>query len=413
VWPGVGVRLPSGIIRSAAHSYQEDFWCGQDYYVEVWIEKDALLGVVEQPCQEYRVPYFACRGNNSQSEQYKAGRRFDKCRASGKKPIVLHLGDHDPNGLDMTRDNTDRLRMFAREPIEVRRKRRHVPRSGQLHESLEVPMIEAKSAVVKKGDDMDLGITGRNALVCGSSKGLGKGCAFALAREGVNLVITARGSEALEATAAEIRNATGVSVRIVACDITTPEGRDAALQVLPDPDILVTNAGGPPPGDYRDWRRESWISALDANMIAPIELIRLTIESMIDRKFGRVVNITSSAVKAPIAFLGLSNGARTGLTGFVAGLARQVIKHNVTINNLLPGYHATDRLGAAADAVAKQTGKNIEEAQQAILDQIPAGRFGSPEEFGAACAFLCSAASGFIAGQNLLLDGAAYPGTFG
>jgi 3-oxoacyl-[acyl-carrier protein] reductase len=150
---------------------------------------------------------------------------------------------------------------------------------------------------------MDLGITGRNALVCGSSKGLGKGCAFALAREGVNLVITARGSEALEATAAEIRNATGVSVRIVACDITTPEGRDAALQVLPDPDILVTNAGGPPPGDYRDWRRESWISALDANMIAPIELIRLTIESMIDRKFGRVVNITSSAVKAPIAFL--------------------------------------------------------------------------------------------------------------
>ena len=247
---------------------------------------------------------------------------------------------------------------------------------------------------------MDLGITGRNALVCGSSKGLGKGCAFALAREGVNLVITARGSEALEATAAEIRNATGVSVRIVACDITTPEGRDAALQVLPDPDILVTNAGGPPPGDYRDWRRESWISALDANMIAPIKLIRLTIESMIDRKFGRVVNITSSAVKAPIAFLGLSNGARTGLTGFAAGLARQVIKHNVTINNLLPGYHATDRLGAAADAVAKQTGKNIEEAQQAILDQIPAGRFGSPEEFGAACAFLWSAASGFIAGTE-------------
>jgi 3-oxoacyl-[acyl-carrier protein] reductase len=260
---------------------------------------------------------------------------------------------------------------------------------------------------------MDLGIRGRNALVCGSSKGLGKGCAFALAREGVNLVITARGSEALEATATEIRNATGVLVRAVSCDITTPEGRDAALQVLPDPDILVTNAGGPPPGDYRDWRRESWISALDANMIAPIELIRRTMKSMIDRKFGRVVNITSSAVKAPIAFLGLSNGARTGLTGFVAGLARQVIKHNVTINNLLPGYHATDRLGAAANAVAKQTGKNIEEAQQAILDQIPAGRFGSPEEFGAACAFLCSAASGFIAGQNLLLDGGAYPGTFG
>jgi 3-oxoacyl-[acyl-carrier protein] reductase len=260
---------------------------------------------------------------------------------------------------------------------------------------------------------MDLNIAGRTALVCGASKGLGKGCALSLAAEGVNLVITARGRDALESTAEEIRKRTGVTVHTVACDITTPEGREVALKATPQVDILVTNAGGPPPGDFHDWRRDDWIKAVDSNMIAPIELIRQSIDGMIDRRFGRVINITSSAVKAPIAFLGLSNGARTGLTGFVAGLSRQVVKHNVTINNLLPGPHATDRLGAASQSIATSTGKSIEEAEQYLLAQIPAGRFGLPDEFGLACAFLCGAGAGYITGQNLLLDGGSYGGTFG
>src|SRR5205814_218806 len=190
---------------------------------------------------------------------------------------------------------------------------------------------------------MDLGIRGKTALVCAASKGLGKGCASSLAREGVNLVITARGAEALEATAVELRQL-GISVRTVAGDITTPEGREAALKACPSPDILVNNAGGPPPGDWREWDRDTWIKALDANMLAPILLIRATVDGMIARRFGRVVNITSSAVKHPIDILGLSNGARTGLTGFVAGLARKTVSHNVTINNLLPGPLHTDRL---------------------------------------------------------------------
>lgn len=260
---------------------------------------------------------------------------------------------------------------------------------------------------------MNLNIAGRTALVCGASKGLGLGCAFALAAEGVNLVIAARGQDTLELAAKDIRRKTGATVHAIACDITTPEGQALALNVVPQIDILVNNAAGPAPGEFRDWRRNDWIKAVDSNMIAPIELIRQTIDGMIDRKFGRIVNITSSAVKAPIAFLGLSNGARAGLTGFVAGLSRQVVKHNVTINNLLPGYHATDRLGAASQFIVKSSGITLQEAEQSLLDEIPAGRFGSPDEFGLACAFLCSASSGFITGQNLMLDGGAYGGTFG
>ena len=260
---------------------------------------------------------------------------------------------------------------------------------------------------------MNLQISGRHALVCGASKGLGKACALALALEGVNVTINARNQKGLEAAAAEIQQAAGVPVNTVACDITSREGQDAVLANLPVIDILVTNAGGPPPGDFRDWSREDWIAGLNANMLTPIELIRRVIDGMIERNFGRIVNITSSAVKAPIPFLGLSNGARTGLTGFVAGLARQVVRHNVTINSLLPGPHATDRLPDAQKYLAGQYGGNVEAATRAMLEQIPAGRFGSPEEFGLTCAFLCAASSGYITGQNLLLDGGSYAGTFG
>jgi 3-oxoacyl-[acyl-carrier protein] reductase len=259
---------------------------------------------------------------------------------------------------------------------------------------------------------MDLGIKGKNALVCAASKGLGKGCALALAREGVNLVITARGKEALEATADEIRKATGAKVLAIAGDITTAEGRAQALAACPNPDILVNNAGGPPPGDFRNWAREDWLKAIDANMLTPIELIKATLDGMIARKFGRVVNITSSAVKAPIAELGLSNGARTGLTGFVAGLSRKTAHANVTINNLLPGRFWTDRLKGNTEHNAKQQGKTVEEVKAALEKTIPAGRFGTPDEFGAYCAYLCSAQAAYVTGQNLLIDGGAYPGTF-
>jgi 3-oxoacyl-[acyl-carrier protein] reductase len=258
---------------------------------------------------------------------------------------------------------------------------------------------------------MDLGIRGKTALVCAASKGLGKGCATSLAREGVNLVITARGTEALEATAADLRKL-GVGVKAVAGDITTAEGREAALKACPAPDILVNNAGGPPPGDFKDWDREVWIKALDANMITPILLIRAVVDGMIARKFGRIVNITSGAVKAPIPELGLSNGARTGLTGFVAGLARKTARHNVTINSLLPGPFETDRLRANLAFNAKNTGKTVEELRRIRSEANPAGRFGTIEEFGDACAYLCSAQAGYVTGQNLLLDGGSYPGTF-
>ena len=258
---------------------------------------------------------------------------------------------------------------------------------------------------------MELGIKGRTALVCAASKGLGKGCAMALASEGVNLVITARGKEALEATAEAIRKSSGVRVIAIAGDITTADGRAAALAACPNPDIHINNAGGPPPGDFRSWSREDWLKALDANMLTPIELIKATLDGMIARKFGRIVNITSGAVKMPIPELGLSNGARTGLTGFVAGLSRQTVAHNVTINGLLPGPFDTDRLRANMVFNAKKLGKTPEELAQARAEANPAKRFGSIEEFGAACAFLCSTHAGFITGQNLLMDGGAYPGT--
>ena len=258
---------------------------------------------------------------------------------------------------------------------------------------------------------MDLGLRGRKAIVCAASKGLGRACALSLAREGVDLVITARGREALEATAAELKKF-GVRVTTVVGDITTDEGRKAALGACPNPDILVNNAGGPPTGDFREWDRAVWIKALDANMLTPIELIKATVDGMIARRFGRIVNITSSAVKAPIGPLGLSNGARSGLTGFIAGLSRQTVKHNVTINNLLPGFFLTDRNRATVAAFAKEKGLSEEQALAERLRTIPAARQGDPAEFGDACAYLCSAQAGFITGQNFLLDGGAYPGTF-
>ena len=261
---------------------------------------------------------------------------------------------------------------------------------------------------------MDLGIKGRWALVCGASKGLGKGCAAALAREGVNLVITARGAEALDATANELRAlGAGAEVRAVAGDITSEAGRNAALAACPQVDILVNNAGGPPPGDFRAWGRDEWIKALDANMLTPIELIKATVDKMAERGFGRVVNITSGSVKAPIDVLGLSNGARSGLTGFVAGVARTPLaQRGVTVNGLLPGWFDTDRVRTTAAAAGKRAGTTAEAFIEARKQVVPARRLGTIEEFGAACAFLCSVHAGYITGQNLLMDGGAYPGTF-
>ena len=264
---------------------------------------------------------------------------------------------------------------------------------------------------------MDLGIAGRWALVCGASKGLGWGCAQALAREGVHLVMAARGAEALEQAAAALRADTGVQVLTVAADVTTPEGRQALFAVAGGPgrafDIVVTNAGGPPPGDFREWGRDAWLRAIEANMLTPIELIKATVDGMAERGFGRIVNITSSAVKAPIDILGLSNGARSGLTGFVAGVARSgIAARGVTINNLLPGKFDTDRLQATLAGAAQKSGKTVEEVRAAQMAQIPARRFGTPQEFGAICAFLCSVQAGYITGQNILPDGGAFPGTF-
>jgi 3-oxoacyl-[acyl-carrier protein] reductase len=258
---------------------------------------------------------------------------------------------------------------------------------------------------------MDLGIRGKSALVCAASKGLGRACAFSLAREGVNLVIVARTRDVLEATAAEIRKETGATVTAIAADITTVEGRKLALAACPQPDILINNAGGPPPGDFRNWSRDDWIKAVDANMLTPIELIKATVDHMIAKKFGRIVNITSSAVKAPIDILGLSNGARAGLTGFVAGIARKTVRHNVTINGLLPGPFDTDRLRSNIETGAKSSGKTVDQVAEERRAANPAGRFGDPAEFGDACAYLCSAQAGFITGQNILLDGGAFPGT--
>ncbi len=259
---------------------------------------------------------------------------------------------------------------------------------------------------------MDLGIKGKKAIVCAASKGLGRGCAESLAKEGVDVTICARTAETLEATAEEIRAFGGGAVSTVACDITTEEGRAAMLDACPNPDILVNNAGGPPPGDFRDWGRDIWINAVDANMLTPIFLIKSVVDGMMDRKFGRIVNITSSAVKAPIDILGLSNGARSGLTGFVAGVARKTVHANVTINNILPGPFDTDRLNANVKVKADEMGISIEDMRKQRADSNPAKRFGSPHEFGELCAYVCSAQAGYITGQNLLIDGGGYPGTF-
>ena len=263
---------------------------------------------------------------------------------------------------------------------------------------------------------MDLGLKGKWALVGGASKGLGLGCATALAQAGVNVVMVSRGAEALEASAAKLR-LLGVTVLTVAQDITTEAGRAAIWSVAGGPgrnyDIVVTNAGGPPPGDFREWDRDAWIKAVDANMLTPIELIKATVDGMASRGFGRIVNITSSAVKAPIDIFGLSNGARSGLTGFVAGLSRTtaLAGKNVTINSLLPGAFDTDRLKTTLAGAAAKTGQSIEALAEARKKMAPAQRFGHPDEFGQTCAFLCSQHAGFITGQNILIDGGAFPGT--
>ncbi|MGY6632501.1 MAG: SDR family oxidoreductase [Alkalilacustris sp.] len=258
---------------------------------------------------------------------------------------------------------------------------------------------------------MDLGIKGRRALVCAGSKGLGRGCAEALAAAGVDLVVNARGAEALAQTAAAIRAAHGVEVVEVAADITSEAGRAAVLEAAGAVDILVTNAGGPPPGIWSDWNRDDFIAAVEANMLTPIVLMQALMPGMMARGWGRVVNITSGSVKAPIPQLGLSNTARTGLTGFVAGTARQVARQGVIINNLLPGIHATDRADALDGAVVRAEGITLEEARARRAAAIPAGRYGTAEEFGATCAFLCSVHAGFIVGQNILLDGGAINAT--
>ncbi|CUK00328.1 3-oxoacyl-[acyl-carrier-protein] reductase FabG [Shimia thalassica] len=254
---------------------------------------------------------------------------------------------------------------------------------------------------------MDLGIKGKRALVCASSKGLGLGCAEALAEAGVDLVMNARGSEALEAAAADIRSRFGVEVATVAADVTTVEGQAAVLKEAEGVEILVTNAGGPPPGLWSDWDRDDFIKALDSNMLAPIALMKALLPGMMEKGWGRVVNITSQSVKAPIPALGLSNSARAGLTGYVAGTARQVAGSGVNINNLQPGIHATDRAVSLDTGVSKAQGISMDEAKANRCATIPAGRYGTRQEFGSTCAFLCSQQAGFMVGQNILLDGGA------
>ena len=259
---------------------------------------------------------------------------------------------------------------------------------------------------------MDLGIAGKKAIVGGASAGLGRACALSLAREGVDVTIVSRGKDKIEAAAEDIRRQTGATVTAVAADITSDEGRAAALTACPEPDILVNNSGGPPTGDYRNWGRDEWYSAVDGNMLYPIFMIKDTIDGMIARKWGRIVNITSSAVKAPINVLGLSNGARAGLTGFVAGLARDVAPHGITVNNVLPGDFETERHTSNTAAMAKREGRTPEEMKAIRIGRIPAGRYGEPAEFGEFCAFVCSQQAAFLTAQNLLLDGGKYPGTF-
>jgi 3-oxoacyl-[acyl-carrier protein] reductase len=258
---------------------------------------------------------------------------------------------------------------------------------------------------------MDLGIKGRKAIVCAASKGLGRGCAEALAADGVDLVICARTKDAIEATAAEIAAKYGVSVTPIACDITTEEGRAAVLAACPEPDILINNAGGPPPGDFKDFSSDDWRKAVEGNMITPIALIHATVYGMMERGFGRIVNITSFSVKAPISTLELSNGARAGLTGAVAALARKVASDNVTINNILPGPFDTDRLRNTTRAIAEKTGRSAEDISAERAAGNPTGRFGTTQEFGATCAFLCSQYAGYMTGQNLVIDGGSINAT--
>lgn len=257
---------------------------------------------------------------------------------------------------------------------------------------------------------MDLGISGKRAIVCGGSAGLGRGIAEALAAEGVSLVLVARDQARLQRVADEIALANDVSVVGVAADVSTPDGRATVLDACPQPDILINNAGGPPPGDFRRFEPEDWHRAFDANTISALELIRLTIDGMIDRRFGRIVSITSSMVKAPQGFLALSNAARSALTGATGGIARDVIRHNVTVNNVLPGQFETERLKGLHASIAQQRGVSHEDVRNAMLGQIPAGRFGTEAEFGAYCAFLCSQQAAYITGQNLIVDGGQYPG---
>ena len=257
---------------------------------------------------------------------------------------------------------------------------------------------------------MDLGITGRKAIVGGASAGLGRATAAALANDGVEVWMVARGAEKLDAAVAEIRATSGATIHAVAADMTTEAGRETVLAACPQPDILINNAGGPPTGDFRDWDRDTWIKALDSNMLSAIFLIKATLDGMIERKFGRVVNITSHMVKSPAAVLGLSNGARAGLTGFIGGLSRDVAMHNVTMNNVLPGQFDTDRLRSNHERIAAAAGRDLEAYRASARKGIPAGRFGDPDEFGAMCAFLCSAKAGYITGQNLMLDGGQFPG---
>ncbi len=259
---------------------------------------------------------------------------------------------------------------------------------------------------------MDLGIAGRKALVFGGSKGMGRACARELSAEGVEVVIAARTPATLEQAAAEIAAETGTPVRWVSADITTDAGRDAALAACPAPDILINNADGMPPGDFREWTPVDWHRAVDSMMVGPIEMMRRTVDGMIERRFGRIVNIVSRSVKTPQLELGLSNGARSGLVGFVAGLARQTVRHNVTINNLLPGVFATDAQRHHILGMLDTTGKTFDQLWHERGTQNPAGRYGEAHELGALCGFICSARAGYITGQNLLIDGGAYPGTF-
>jgi len=258
---------------------------------------------------------------------------------------------------------------------------------------------------------MDLNISGKSAIICASSRGLGKACALALAKEGVNVWISARHRDSLIEAAAEISAARGGRVHSVIADVTTDEGRDALLASCPSPDILINNAGGPPPGDFRDWGQKDWFEAVNANMYSAIDMIRRNLDGMIERRFGRIVNITSVAVKMPVTTLGLSNGARAGLTGFVSGIAREPAQHNVTINNLLPGYIATDRMWSVLEASARAAGQEQESFNKSMFSRIGAKRPGDPDEFGAVCAFLCSQQAAYITAQNILMDGGLFPGT--